>query len=116
MKHEAPPTRRSPWTGRAGRAAIVKGGVVVAARATGAVLVPDRSMRRGLVLAARVGPVRLAWPFTRVDVVLGAPIDPRATMTRGTRWSSRWPPLNGEPRRHDLMTSTGRIVVDWTGC
>jgi hypothetical protein len=57
----------------------VKGGLLVAARATGAVVVPlTGSMRRGLVLRRSWDRFAIAWPFTRVDVVLGEPIDPRA--------------------------------------
>lgn len=55
----------------------VKGGVVLAARATGAVLVPVTGLvRRGVVLRRAWDRFAVAWPFTRVDVVLGAPIEP----------------------------------------
>jgi hypothetical protein len=64
--------------GPRGPAGIVKGGLLVAARATGAVVVPlTGSMRRGLVLRRSWDRFAVAWPFTRVEVVLGAPIDPR---------------------------------------
>lgn len=57
----------------------VKEGVVVAARATGAVMVPIAgAVRRGLVLKRTWDRFTLAWPFTRVDVALGGPIDPNA--------------------------------------
>jgi hypothetical protein len=57
---------------------IVKGGLLVAARATGAVVVPlTGSMHRGLVLRRSWDRFAVAWPFTRVEVVLGEPIDPR---------------------------------------
>ncbi|MGH7293928.1 MAG: lysophospholipid acyltransferase family protein, partial [Polyangiaceae bacterium] len=56
-----------------------KGGAVLAARATGAVLVPTTGVtRRGLVLRRAWDHFAIAWPFTRVDVVLGAPIEPGA--------------------------------------
>ena len=55
----------------------VKGGLVAAAQATGAVLVPMTGLvRRGMVFERAWDRFALAWPFTRVDVVLGAPIDP----------------------------------------
>jgi hypothetical protein len=63
--------------GPRGPAGVVKGGLLVAARATGAVVVPlTGSMRRGLVLRRSWDRFAVAWPFTRVDVVLGEPIDP----------------------------------------
>src|SRR5512140_2172997 len=56
---------------------VVKPGALLAARATGAVLVPMGSaMTRGLVLRRAWDRFALAWPFTRVTVVLGAPIEP----------------------------------------
>ncbi|MGH7269605.1 MAG: lysophospholipid acyltransferase family protein [Polyangiaceae bacterium] len=56
-----------------------KGGAIVAARATGALLVPMAGVvRSGLVLARTWDNFSIAWPFTRVDVVLGRPIDPRS--------------------------------------
>jgi lysophospholipid acyltransferase (LPLAT)-like uncharacterized protein len=63
--------------GPRGPLGIVKGGLLVAARATGAVVVPlTGAMRRGLVLRRSWDRFAIAWPFTRVDVVLGEPIDP----------------------------------------
>ncbi len=63
--------------GPRGPRGIVKGGAVLAARATGAVLVPTTGLvRRGFVLRRTWDRFTIAWPFTRVDVVLGAPIDP----------------------------------------
>jgi lysophospholipid acyltransferase (LPLAT)-like uncharacterized protein len=63
--------------GPRGPLGAVQGGVVVAARATGAVIVPmTGSVRRGIVLARTWDRFAIAWPFTRVDVVLGAPVDP----------------------------------------
>jgi len=56
---------------------VVKGGAIAAARATGAVVVPMAgAARRGMVLRSAWDRFVIAWPFTRVDVVLGAPIDP----------------------------------------
>ncbi len=47
------------------------------AQATGAVLVPMTGLvRRGMIFQRAWDRFALAWPFTRVDVVLGAPIDP----------------------------------------
>jgi lysophospholipid acyltransferase (LPLAT)-like uncharacterized protein len=64
--------------GPRGPMGIVKGGLLVAARATGAVVVPlTGSMHRGLVLRRSWDRFAVAWPFTRVEVVLGEPIDPR---------------------------------------
>ncbi|MGD0525038.1 MAG: lysophospholipid acyltransferase family protein [Polyangiaceae bacterium] len=64
--------------GPRGPLGVVKGGLLVAARATGAVVVPlTGSMRRGFVLRRSWDRFAIAWPFTRVDVVLGEPIDPR---------------------------------------
>jgi lysophospholipid acyltransferase (LPLAT)-like uncharacterized protein len=55
----------------------VKGGVVAAAQATGAVLVPMTGrVRRGVVFKRAWDRFALAWPFTRVEVELGAPIEP----------------------------------------
>ncbi|MDP9000017.1 MAG: DUF374 domain-containing protein [Myxococcota bacterium] len=63
--------------GPRGPLGLVKGGAIVAARAAGAVLVPMAgSVGSGLVLRRAWDRFTLAWPFTRVDVVLGAPIDP----------------------------------------
>lgn len=55
----------------------VKAGAVLAARATGAVLVPVAGLvRRGMVLTRAWDRFAIAWPFTQVDVVLGGPIEP----------------------------------------
>jgi lysophospholipid acyltransferase (LPLAT)-like uncharacterized protein len=64
--------------GPRGPRGAVKAGAVVAARSTGAVLVPMAGgVRHGVVLRRAWDRFALAWPFTRVDVVLGAPVDPR---------------------------------------
>ena len=63
--------------GPRGPRGVVKGGAVVAARSTGAVLVPITGRgRRALVLSRSWDRFALAWPFSRVDVILGAPVDP----------------------------------------
>jgi lysophospholipid acyltransferase (LPLAT)-like uncharacterized protein len=63
--------------GPRGPRGIVKGGAIVAARAAGAVLVPMAgAVRRGVVLHSAWDGFAIAWPFTRVDVALGCPIDP----------------------------------------
>ncbi len=65
--------------GPRGPLGVVKPGAVAAARATGAVLVPMAgAVRRGIVLARTWDRFAIAWPFSRVDVALGAPIDPGA--------------------------------------
>ena len=61
----------------------VKPGVVLAAKATGAVLVPMGSaMSRGTVLARAWDRFALAWPFAKVTVVLGAPLEPASEGAR----------------------------------
>jgi lysophospholipid acyltransferase (LPLAT)-like uncharacterized protein len=55
----------------------VKGGVILAARAANAVVVPmAAAVHHGVVLKKTWDRFVLAWPFGRVDVVLGAPVDP----------------------------------------
>jgi lysophospholipid acyltransferase (LPLAT)-like uncharacterized protein len=66
--------------GPRGPRGIVKGGAVVAARASGGVVVPIASaVHSGIVLGRTWDRFAIAWPFTRVDVALGGPIDPAAT-------------------------------------
>ncbi len=56
---------------------VAKPGAVAAARATGAVLVPMGGVvAKGIVLRRAWDRFAIAWPFTRVVVRLGAPIDP----------------------------------------
>jgi lysophospholipid acyltransferase (LPLAT)-like uncharacterized protein len=63
--------------GPRGPRGVAKGGAIVAAKATGAVVVPMAgAVRRGLVLHSSWDQFAIAWPFTRVDVKLGRPIDP----------------------------------------
>jgi lysophospholipid acyltransferase (LPLAT)-like uncharacterized protein len=40
-------------------------------------------VHRGMIFQRAWDRFALAWPFTRVDVVLGAPIDPAAQDARG---------------------------------
>jgi hypothetical protein len=62
---------------------VAKAGAVLAARATGALLVPmGGGVARGVVLRRTWDQFRIAWPFTRVTVALGAPIDPTAADAR----------------------------------
>jgi lysophospholipid acyltransferase (LPLAT)-like uncharacterized protein len=69
--------------GPRGPRGVVKGGAIVAARAADAVLVPIAgAVRRGVVLERAWDRFAIAWPFTRVDVTLGAPIDPNAADPR----------------------------------
>jgi lysophospholipid acyltransferase (LPLAT)-like uncharacterized protein len=63
--------------GPRGPLGVVKGGAIVAARATGAVIVPmTGAVARGVVLRKTWDRFAIAWPFTRVDVLLGQPVDP----------------------------------------
>ena len=65
--------------GPRGPRGVVKGGAVVAARACGGVVVPMASaVRSGIVLRRTWDRFAIAWPFTRVVVALGGPIDPSA--------------------------------------
>jgi lysophospholipid acyltransferase (LPLAT)-like uncharacterized protein len=65
--------------GPRGPRGVVKGGAVVAARASGGVVVPMASaVRSGVVLRRTWDQFAIAWPFTRVEVALGRPIDPSA--------------------------------------
>ena len=65
--------------GPRGPRGTVKPGALLAARATGGVVVPIAGrVRSGIVLRRTWDRFAVAWPFTRVDVALGAPIDPTA--------------------------------------
>jgi lysophospholipid acyltransferase (LPLAT)-like uncharacterized protein len=58
---------------------VAKPGAALAARAAGGVLVPMGSaVTRGLTLQRAWDRFTIAWPFTRVSVVLGAPIAPES--------------------------------------
>jgi lysophospholipid acyltransferase (LPLAT)-like uncharacterized protein len=93
--------------GPRGPRGVVKGGAVVAARATGAVLVPMAGVvRRGFVLGRTWDRFAIAWPFTRVDVSLGAPLDPsapgdaRVALERAlARMNDEPPSVGGDPGR-----------------
>jgi len=64
---------------------VVKGGAVAAARAVGGVLVPmGGAVERGVVLRRAWDRFALAWPFSRVTVALGAPIDPELPDARAS--------------------------------
>lgn len=66
--------------GPRGPIGVVKEGVVLAARATGGVVVPVAgAVRKGIVLTRTWDRFALAWPFTRVDVAMGKPIEPNST-------------------------------------
>jgi lysophospholipid acyltransferase (LPLAT)-like uncharacterized protein len=63
--------------GPRGPLGVVKGGALVAARATGAVIVPmTGAIAHGIVLRRTWDRFAIAWPFTRVEVLLGHPVDP----------------------------------------
>jgi lysophospholipid acyltransferase (LPLAT)-like uncharacterized protein len=63
--------------GPRGPRGVVKPGVVAAARAAGGVVVPMAGrVTRGTVLRSTWDRFAIAWPFTRVEVALGRPIEP----------------------------------------
>jgi lysophospholipid acyltransferase (LPLAT)-like uncharacterized protein len=67
--------------GPRGPRGVVKSGAIVAARAAGAVLVPMAGVvHRGIVLRRTWDRFAIAWPFTRVDITLGDPVDPRIAL------------------------------------
>jgi len=69
--------------GPKGPLGVVKGGVVAAARAAGAWLVPvGAAIERGVVFERAWDRYVVAWPFSRVSIVMGAPIDPRIPRAR----------------------------------
>jgi lysophospholipid acyltransferase (LPLAT)-like uncharacterized protein len=64
---------------------VAKQGAVTAARATGALLVPMGSAARSSIVLERAWDrFRIAWPFSRVTVTLGAPIEPAADCARAS--------------------------------
>jgi lysophospholipid acyltransferase (LPLAT)-like uncharacterized protein len=76
----------------------VKAGAVVAARLSGAVLVPMAGIvRRGIVLRRAWDRFAIAWPFTCVDVVLGSPVDPRTAPDARRDVERALEALNAEP-------------------
>jgi lysophospholipid acyltransferase (LPLAT)-like uncharacterized protein len=69
--------------GPRGPRGVVKGGVVAAARGAKAWLVPVGSATsQGVILDRAWDAFRIAWPFSRVQIVFGAPIDPEAPNAR----------------------------------
>jgi lysophospholipid acyltransferase (LPLAT)-like uncharacterized protein len=79
---------------------VVKGGAILAARATGAVVVPMAgAVHKGVVLKGTWDRFVLAWPFTRVDVVLGPPIDPAVQPDARREVAETLARLNGGLRR-----------------
>ncbi|MGA2448137.1 MAG: DUF374 domain-containing protein [Polyangiaceae bacterium] len=65
--------------GPRGPRGVAKAGAVVAAQLTGGVMVPmAAAVRRGLVLTKTWDGFAIAWPFSVVDVALGAPLDPKS--------------------------------------
>jgi lysophospholipid acyltransferase (LPLAT)-like uncharacterized protein len=69
--------------GPKGPEGVVKGGVVMAARAAGAWLVPvGGAIERGFVLERAWDRYAVAWPFSRVQIVMAAPIDPASPRAR----------------------------------
>jgi lysophospholipid acyltransferase (LPLAT)-like uncharacterized protein len=59
---------------------VVKPGILVASRAVSGVIVPmGAAIARGLVLTRAWDRFAIAWPFSRVVVVLGAPLAPTAS-------------------------------------
>lgn len=63
--------------GPRGPAGVAKDGALVAARASGAVLVPMGSAaRHGTILRGTWDRFAIAWPFAQVSVVLGPPLAP----------------------------------------
>lgn len=62
----------------------VKGGAILAARAAGGMLVPmGAGVTRGIVLRKTWDQFQIAWPFSRVTVALGEPIDPQLPDAKG---------------------------------
>jgi lysophospholipid acyltransferase (LPLAT)-like uncharacterized protein len=69
--------------GPKGPVGVVKGGIVTAARAAGGWLVPlGSAIERGFVVRRSWDRFAVAWPFSRVEVVVGAPIDPASRHAR----------------------------------
>ncbi len=69
--------------GPKGPQGVAKGGIVAAARAAGGRLVPlGSAMERGFAFERSWDKFGVAWPFSRVEVVVGAPIDPTSPRAR----------------------------------
>jgi len=85
--------------GPRGPRGVVKGGAIVAARAANAVVVPmAAAVHHGVVLEGTWDRFVLAWPFGRVDVVLGAPIDPALSRDSRRELGEALVRLNGAAR------------------
>ncbi len=118
--------------GPRGPRGVAKEGAVVAARSLGAALVPmGGAVERGLVLERAWDRFAIAWPFSRVAVRLGAPIDPAAPAARerleeavrrvnedaarsfepGLRLSPE--AGTGEARGHRPNPTATQTLVDW---
>jgi len=98
--------------GPRGPLGVVKGGVVVAARAAGAVLVPMTGLaRRGFVLRRTWDRFAIAWPFTRVEVRLGEPIDPREHPAAREGVERALAELNAAPGAAAWPASSARVVA-----
>lgn len=70
---------------------VAKEGAVAAARATGAVLVPMGSAApRAFVISRAWDRFAVAWPFSRVTVTLGEPIEPSRTDARAALEAAIW--------------------------
>jgi lysophospholipid acyltransferase (LPLAT)-like uncharacterized protein len=69
--------------GPKGPAGVVKGGIVTAARAAGGRLVPlGSAIESGFAVRGSWDGFGIAWPFSRVAVVVGTPIDPASPHAR----------------------------------
>jgi lysophospholipid acyltransferase (LPLAT)-like uncharacterized protein len=83
--------------GPRGPRGVVQGGAIVAARAAGAVLVPMAgAVRHGMVLHRAWDRFAIAWPFSRVDVALGRPIDPAVATDARADVEGALARMNGE--------------------
>jgi lysophospholipid acyltransferase (LPLAT)-like uncharacterized protein len=88
----------------------VKGGAIAAARATGAVLVPVTGVvHSGFVLRRAWDRFAVAWPLSRVDVVLGAPIDPEVTGDPRSVLETALAQMNSEARGQADFTAVASI-------
>lgn len=87
----------------------VKGGALAAARAAGGVVVPMTGVvRHGFVLHRAWDRFELAWPFSRVDVLLGRPLDPYGTNARAELEASLWA-LNNRTGAGPRTSERGRV-------
>jgi lysophospholipid acyltransferase (LPLAT)-like uncharacterized protein len=99
--------------GPRGPRGVVKAGAVLAARATGAVLVPmSGRIHRGFVLDRTWDRFAVAWPFTRVEVVLGPPVDPQVVPDARRAVEDELARINGAPPLDLARTRCGRVPAD----